>query len=131
MKKTLLPQRKKAPRQEKILTEIDRLVCWKKLARCAEPCLEEGSQMALVKRSSLESLIRVAVLDRCFGIGPADIAAMPKKRGAQATPGQEELDRFFQMISRCSLRGRIMRELDAQLTKVGVSLSKQAINALL
>lgn len=130
MKKTLLTRREKAPRQEKILTEIDRLICWKKLARCAEPCLQEASNMARIKRSSLEPLIRMAVLDRCFGIAPADIAAMPK-RDTQATPEQEELDQFFQMIGGCSLRGRIMRELEAQLSKVGVNLSRQAISALL
>ncbi len=130
MRTSLLRRKEKAPRQEKILSEIDRLVSWEKLARCAEPCLDETPEPHCVKREALEALVRMTVLNRCFGFAPEAIPALPGHKASEITK-QEDLDRFIRVIAGCSLRLRIMRELDAQLSKVGVCLDRKAAFALL
>ncbi|MDE4276076.1 hypothetical protein PXK58_17780 [Phaeobacter gallaeciensis] len=93
MIQNLLGRKKKATRQERILSEIDRLISWKKLAACAETCLDEAPDCIRVNRNSLESLVRIEVLHRCFGISRSDLmvtgSETPEQDGATlcAIPG--------------------------------------------
>jgi hypothetical protein len=127
MRKNLLARKEKAPRKVKFLAEIDRLICWTDLASLAEPCIEEAED-ASVTKASLEALVRIAVLDRCFGfkreellkMEPANSAAQCSETG-QSAPSQEDIESFFQIIARCKSRGHIMQELDRQLARVGIS----------
>jgi|GEM_PF-4733109 hypothetical protein len=127
MRKVILARKEKAPRKVKFLAEIDRHICWPDLAQLAEPCIEEAKD-ATVTKASLEALVRIAILDRCFGLTREELLTMeptsstaPISANEKSVPSHEEVESFFQIIARCKSRGHIMQELDRQLARVGIS----------
>ena len=134
MIQNLLGRKKKATRQERILSEIDRLISWKKLAACAETCLDEAPDCIRVNRNSLESLVRIEVLHRCFGISRSDLmvtgSETPEQDGATAlcdsrpVLNEDDVENFYKIIADCSKQDEIINELGAQLARVGVSLKQ-------
>ena len=134
MIQNLLGRKKKATRQERILSEIDRLISWKKLAACAEDCLDEAPDCTGVDRNSLERLVRMEVMHRCFGIPRSALAAAAAGNDVHSDtadlgmtpllPNNDEVDCFYKMLADCSKQDEIINELGAQLAKVGVSLKQ-------
>ncbi len=127
MRKNLVAKKVKAPRKVKFLAEIDQHISWADLAQFAEPCLE-GTTGGAIRKSSLEALVRIAVLDRCFGVTRQELEEMEAANtdealssASRSAPSQTEVESFFQIIARCKSRGDVLQELDRQLARVGIS----------
>ena len=130
MRKYLLAKKEKAPRKVRFLSEIDRLISWTDLAQLAEPCIAKAKEGA-IKKTSLEALVRMAVLDCCFGVTREELenlqAADPDSAistRSQVIPSRDEIKSFFQIIAHCKSRGDILQELDRQLARVGISRNR-------